>query len=262
MATNSSFVTIGDAEIEVRRRGAGPKLLLLPGEDMLETQGPFLDGLARDFEVIIPSPPGFGRSSLPDWMTTIDDIAYVYLSLLERLEIEKAAVIGCSLGGWLAAEMATKDDRRLASLILIDPYGVKLGSATDRDIVDIWQLSPAKVAALKWLDAQKGERDTAKLDDAELAIVARNQESFARFSWEPYMHNPKLRHRLDRVAVPTLFLWGDKDGIVSTDYGKGYSRLIPQAKLQIVPKAGHYPHLENPDAVLPLVREFLRGNAR
>ena len=152
MSGETSLVTIGDAEIEIERRGKGKPLLLLSSEDMLEGDAPFVDALARAFEVIIPSPPGFGASSRPDWITAPDDIAYLYLSLLDRLALEEVAVIGCSLGGWIAAELATKNDTRLSRLVLVDPYGIKPGGPSERDITDIWQLSPQRVAALKWRD--------------------------------------------------------------------------------------------------------------
>jgi pimeloyl-ACP methyl ester carboxylesterase len=262
MSGATSFMAIGDAEIEIERRGAGKPLLLLPGEEMLERDAPFVDELARAFEVVIASPPGFGGSSRPDWITSPDDIAYLYLSLLERLALKDVAVIGCSLGGWIAAELATKDDSRLSRLILVDPYGIKLGGAADRDITDIWQLSPQKVAALKWHDPEKAGRGEGAMSDAQLGLAARNLESFAAMCWEPYMHNPKLKHRLGRIGVPTLLVWGAKDGVVTPDYGKGYRALIPGAALTIIPDAGHYPQLERPEAFLRAIGDFLDAPAR
>ncbi len=257
MSGKTGFVTIGDAEIEVERRGTGKPLLLLASEEMLERGAPFVDELAARFDVIMPSPPGFGASSRPEWITAPDDIAYLYLSLIEKLELDDVAVIGCSLGGWIAAELATKDDGRLSRLVLVDPYGVKLGGAADRDITDIWQLSPQAVVQLKWHDPEKAKCDTAAMTDAQLAMAARNLESFARFCWEPYMHNPKLRHRLGRIGVPTLMVWGENDGIVAPDYGRGYGALIQGAALTIIPESGHYPHLERPEAFLQAIGDFL-----
>ncbi|MGH7035520.1 MAG: alpha/beta fold hydrolase [Stellaceae bacterium] len=257
MPGETGFVTIGDAEIEIERRGRGKPLLLLSSEDMLEGDAPFVDALACAFEVIIPSPPGFGASSRPDWITAPDDIAYLYLSLLDRLALEEVAVIGCSLGGWIAAELATKNDTRLSRLVLVDSYGIKPGGPSERDIADIWQLSPQRVAALKWRDPGKAALDTAGKSDAALARKARNLESFARFCWEPYMHNPKLKHRLGRIGVPTLVVWGEADGIVAPAYGEAYRALIPGATLRVIPGAGHYPHLERPDAFLDAMAVFL-----
>ena len=257
MPGTTGFVTIGDAEIEVKRRGRGKPLMLLPGEEMLEGDGPFIEALARRFEVVIPSPPGFGASSRPDWITTPDDIAYLYLSLIETLALADIVMIGCSLGGWIAAELATKDDSRLSRLVLVDPYGIKPGGPGERDIADIWQLSPQQTAALRWRDPAKAKRDSAAMSDEALARQFRNLESFARFCWEPYMHNPKLKHRLGRIGVPTLLVWGEADGIVAPAYGEAYRALIPGAALRVIPEAGHYPHLENPDAFLDTIAAFL-----
>jgi pimeloyl-ACP methyl ester carboxylesterase len=255
--SSKKFVTLGDCKIEVERRGKGKPLLLLYGEEGLEPEAPFIDELVRKYEVIIPSPPGFGKSNRPDWITNMDDIAYVYLDLLEKLDLKKVTVVGCSLGGWIALEMATKDDSRFAKLLLVDPYGVKLGGPYDRDIQDIWCTHPQALAKMKWHDTAKGKRDFPAMPEDKLAIIARNSESFARFCWEPYMHNVKLKHRLHRVQVPTMFVWGKEDGIVKPTYGKTYSKLIKGAKFVAVPKAGHYPHLEQPEAFLKAVKGFI-----
>jgi pimeloyl-ACP methyl ester carboxylesterase len=254
---NSSLLRVSGVEVEVERRGRGRPLLVLYGEDALELDASVTAELARDHELIIPSPPGFGRSERPDWIESPDDISYIYLDLMERLNIEKMPAIGFSFGGWLALEMATKDDGLFSKLVLVDPYGVKIGGPMDRDIEDVWNIHPEKVAALKWFDADKGKRDFTAMPESELTVIARNNESFARFCWDPYLHNPKLARRLHRVRLPTLFVWGENDGIVTPDYGKAYSRMIPGAEISAIAKAGHYPHLEQPDAFMRLVGGFL-----
>jgi pimeloyl-ACP methyl ester carboxylesterase len=254
---SDELVTVGGVEIEVVRRGSGKPLLLLPGEDMLEADSAFATGLARNFEVILVSPLGFGRSSRPDWLTQPADQAYLLLSLLKKLGLTRVPTIGCSLGGWIAAEMAVMDDDCFSRLVLIDPYGVKLGGPTEPDFADIYQLGPAKSAALKFRAPETMKRDFSKLSDDELGRIARNLESFARFGWEPYLHNPKLKHLLYRVTAPTLILWGEQDGIASADYARGFAKLIPDARVATIADAAHYPHIEQPDAALRHVTEFL-----
>jgi len=258
---SDELVTVGGAEIEVMRCGNGKPLLLFPGEDMLEAHSPFVAGLAQRFEVILASPPGFGRSSRPDWLTQPADQAYLLLSLLKKLGLSRVPAIGCSLGGWIAAEMAVMDDDCFSHLVLIDPYGVKLGGPTERDFADIYQLGPAKSAALKFREPEAMKRDLSKLGDDELGRIARDRESFARFAWEPYLHNPKLKHLLYRVTAPTLILWGEQDGIASTDYARGFAKLSPQARVATIADAAHYPHIEQPDAVLRQIGDFLGANA-
>jgi pimeloyl-ACP methyl ester carboxylesterase len=246
-----------DLKLEIERRGRGPPLLLLPGEEALERDAPFLDELARSYEVIIPSPPGFGHSTRPDWITAPDDIAYMMLDIVDDLGLKNIPVVGFSFGGWIAAEMATKDDGFIAKLVLVGAYGVKTGKPTDREIADVWLIGPDEVAALKWHDAGKGKRDFPSMPEDELTIVARNNESFARFGWEPYLHNPKLRRRLHRIKAPTLLLWGANDGIVTPAYAEKYRSLIPGAKLSLIPQAGHLPHIEQPQAFVAELKKFL-----
>ena len=258
---STSLVRVNGVALEVERRGRGQPLLVLHGEDALELEAPVLAELARHYELIIPSPPGFGASERPDWISSPDDIGYLYLDLVEALSVDlgfdRIPVIGFSLGGWIALEMAVKDDGFFSKLVLVDPYGVKIGGPTDRDIADIWCLHPNKVAELKWFDPDKGKRDFMAMPQSELAIIARNSETLARICWDPYMHNPKLKRLLHRVRVPTLFVWGENDGIVTPDYGRAYSSMIPGAKFSIVRSAGHYPHLERPAEFMALVRGFL-----
>jgi pimeloyl-ACP methyl ester carboxylesterase len=246
-----------ELKLEIERQGKGPPLLMLCGEEALEREAPFLDELTSRYEVIIPSPPGFGRSTRPDWITHPDDIAYMVLDVVDDLGLKNVPVIGFSFGGWIAAEMATKDDSFISKLVLVDPYGIKTGKPTDREIADIWLLPPDEVMARKWHAPAKGKRDFPSMPEDTLAIVARNNESFARFGWEPYLHNPKLKHRLHRIKVPTLLVWGANDGIVTPQYGEAFRKLIPGAKLAVVPQAGHLPHIEQPQAFLAELKKFL-----
>jgi pimeloyl-ACP methyl ester carboxylesterase len=254
---SSSFVDVSGLPLELNRCGQGEALLMLCSEEQLEFDAPIIETLAKQFELIIPSPPGFGRSERPDWVSSPDDIAYVYLDLVETLGLEDVVVLGCSLGGWIAAEMATKDDSFISKLVLVSPYGVKFGGPTDRDIADIWILSPDEVQRRKWFDPMKGTRDFKSMPEDALAIIARNNESFARFCWEPYMHNPKLQHRLHRVKVPTLLISGGNDGITSPQYGGKYANLIAGAERAVIPEAGHFPHLEQPAKFMECLRAFL-----
>ena len=135
---NAKMMRAGGVEIEVDIRGAGKPLLFLSSEEQLENGSALADDLAKRYQVILPSAPGFGRSPRPDWMTNPDDIAYVYLDLLEKLGLKDVIVVGFSLGGWIAAEMATKDTRRISKLVMVDAYGVKIGGPFDRDIADYW----------------------------------------------------------------------------------------------------------------------------
>src|SRR6476661_1076927 len=130
-------ITVAGVSLELEERGDGlPLLFLHPGEG-LEPRREWLDLLARRFRVIAPHHPGWGNSSLPDWLSTVDDLAYLYLDLASTLGLEDAVLVGACFGGWIAAEMAVRDTRRFAKLVLVDPLGIKVGGVTDRDIADM-----------------------------------------------------------------------------------------------------------------------------
>jgi pimeloyl-ACP methyl ester carboxylesterase len=207
--------------------------------------------------VLAPSHPGFGKSALPDWLDSIDDIAHVYLELMDRLNLARVDLVGFSIGGWIAAEMASKVPERIKRLILIGPVGVKTGSADTLDVPDIFALPRETLTRLRFHDPAKNPVDLAKLLDAELMIVARNNETLALLTWEPYMHNPKLKHRLHRVTMPTLFVRGASDGIVSADYLARYAALVPQARVETIGEAGHWPHVEQTAVTAGKVLQFL-----
>ena len=111
---------------------------------------------------------------------------------------------------------------------------------------------------LQYRDPDRAAIDPSKLSDDQLTTIARNREALALYAWEPYFHNPKLRQRLHRIGIPTLLLWGVDDRFVSAaDYGAAYRDAIPGARLETIEGAGHFPHLEQPDALAEKIRAFL-----
>jgi pimeloyl-ACP methyl ester carboxylesterase len=252
------WLTVHGVQLEVVERGQGRPILLLHGEDGLDPKAPFLDLLAAHGRVIAPSHPGFGHSLEGDTIDTIDDLSYLYLDLLAAQDLRQVIVIGCSLGGWIAAEMAVKCTDRLAKLILIAPLGIKVGDRETRDIPDIFALPADEVARLHYHAPSQATVDYTTLSDDELTVIARNREATALYVWEPYFHNPKLRQRLRRINIPTLLLWGASDRFVSPGYyGAAYREAIPGARLEIIGQAGHFPHIEQPETFVEHVRTFL-----
>jgi pimeloyl-ACP methyl ester carboxylesterase len=167
-------------------------------------------------------------------------------------------LIGFSLGGWVMAEMAVKSTERLAGLILVAPLGIKVGDRETRDIPDIFALAADEVARLQYHDPGRAVVDYTALSDDALTVIARNREATALYGWEPYFHNPKLRQRLHRINVPTLLLWGASDRFVTPGYyGAAYRDAVPGARLQVIERAGHFPHLEQSEALVGRVRKFL-----
>jgi pimeloyl-ACP methyl ester carboxylesterase len=165
-------------------------------------------------------------------------------------------VIGFSMGGWLAAEIAVKSTARIARLILVDAVGIKISDRNTRDIADIFATGATEMNRLAYYDPSSAP-DIAALPDDALEIVARNREASALYLWEPYAHNPKLTRRLHRINVPALLLWGESDGIVTPAYGRAFAERIPGARFEVIPKAGHVPQLEQPEAFVKHVADFI-----
>jgi pimeloyl-ACP methyl ester carboxylesterase len=258
-AKPSSMVSIAGVELELFERGRGAPILCLHGGAGIALDLAFIDLLARERRIIAPSHPGFGKSSLPDWLDSVDDIAHIYLELMDRLGLTRTDVVGLSIGGWIAADLATKVPERLQRLVLIGPVGVKTGPCDKLDIPDVFAMPQDKLDRLRFHDPAKNALDLASMPEEELHIVARNRETLALLTWEPYMHDPKLKHRLHRVNVPTLLLRGVSDGIVSAEYLERYAALIPQARTETIAEAGHLPQVEQPAATAAKVLRFLQA---
>jgi pimeloyl-ACP methyl ester carboxylesterase len=254
---NTTTIEIAGIELELFDSGDGPALIFLHGGQGFDASQPFVTPFAAHRRLIAPSHPGFGRSSLPDWLDSVDDIAHVYLELLDRLDLDSVDMVGCSIGGWIAAEMASKTPERIRRLVMIGPVGVKVGAVDKLDIPDIFGMPQDEAGKLLFHDPARMTPDPAKMTDDELATMLRNRETLALLTWEPWMHNPKLKHRLHRIAAPALLVRGASDGLVSAEYLQAYARLLPNAHTLTIPAAGHAPHLEAPQALASAVLEFL-----
>ena len=235
------IIAIAGVELELFEAGNGPPILFLHGAQGFAPEHPYVGPLSARHRLIAPSHPGFGNSSLPEWIDAVDDIAYIHLELLERLGLDQVDVIGCSIGGWVAAELATKMPKAVRRLVLVGPVGVKTGPVDRLDIPDIFAQPQSALEKLLFHDPDRMRMDPARLTDEQLAIMVRNRETLALLAWEPYMHNPKLPHRLHRVTAPTLFLRGESDGLVSAEYLAAYARLLPNARTATIAAAGHAP---------------------
>jgi pimeloyl-ACP methyl ester carboxylesterase len=255
-------IEIGEVSLESFAAGEGPPLLFLHGGDFVAQNRAFLDLLARQWRVVAPRHPGFGRSARPDGFRTIHDLAYLYLDWLDREAGADTVVVGSSFGGWVALEMAIRSTARIGRLVLIDALGVKFGGREDRDIADIYALPDDELRRRTFFDPQSAMPDYAGLGDDELTAIANDRAATALYGWRPYMHDPALKQWLHRVRVPALVVWGENDGIVTADYGEKLCRRLPDAKFAPIARAGHYPQIERPDEVAALIDDFARMEAR
>jgi pimeloyl-ACP methyl ester carboxylesterase len=250
-------VTIAGVELELHEGGEGAPLLFIHSGQGFAPNHPYVPLLAAKRRLIAPSHPGFGRSSLPDWLDSVDDIAHLYLELMDKRGLDRVDMVGASIGGWIAAEIATKVPERLRKVVLVGPAGVKVGPPDRLDIPDMFAMSQESLSRLLFHDPAKAQVNYPQMSEEDVSIMVRNRETLALLTWEPYMHNPKLKHRLHRVTVPTLFVRGASDGLISAEYMDQYARLLPNAKTATIPNAGHAPQIEQPEAFARTVLEFL-----
>lgn len=256
-------IAVAGLDLQVFEGGSGERLLLLHDYEYVNRWYSFLQALAdQGFAVQAPSHPGFGASPLPTGFDSVDDFAYLYLDLLRQSG--PATLVGLGLGGWIAAEIAIRCTHQVQALVLVDALGIKVSDRTTRDIVDTFVLGDDQILEQTWHDPAAG-RERMSLPaigthtEEALVEMLRNRETAALVGWKPFMHNPKLRGRLARIDVPTLVLWGESDRLVQPDYGRAYAAAIPGAEFATLADAGHYPYLEQPEAFVQSVAQFVRA---
>jgi pimeloyl-ACP methyl ester carboxylesterase len=253
---------VNGSRLELIDRGRGRPILFLHPHIGLDGTAPLFDRLAAAGRLIAPSHPGFGHSDRPPDITTVDDLSYFYLDLMDALDLTDTTVVGASFGGWIAAAIAVKSTARIARLVLADPVGIKVGGRETRDIADIFAMVENDFTAHAFADPAAGTRDYRAMTDDEVTVAARNRETTAFYAWSPYMHDPKLKARLHRIRIPALVLWGAADRLVSESYGRAFAAAVPGATFEPVPGAGHFPYIEQPKLVAERVLAFVERERR
>ena len=251
-------LSIRGTSVHMLSDGAGPPLLFLHGAGGGGRWLEFQERLAKTFTVLSPSHPGHGGSPAAEWIEHISDLAFHYMDLLDDQRLPRVHVVGASFGGWIAAELATMASHRIASLVLIDPVGIKVdgwiypflfGMDIPEVVATVFH-NPMAALALAPPD-QSPET---------LALQYRQGTALARVAWNPYLYDPLLRRRLGRIAAPTLLCWGANDRLAPlSPCGDTWAKEIPGARLRVFAESGHVPHLEEPEAVAQAVMEFCRS---
>lgn len=230
-----------------------PPLLFLHGAGGAESALPFLAGLAADRRVLAPDLPGFGRSPLPPWLDNVHDAAYACLDFIEALGLRGVHLVGTSLGGWIALEIAVRDASRLASLTLVGASGIRPG---DIPTGDLFMWSPEERVRQLVADPALAERILARPQTPEQAEVAlRNHFTTARLAWEPRFFDPHLEKWLHRVRLPTHVIWGAQDRLFPPEYGRRLAALLPEARFSVIPDCGHLPQVERPAELAALLSQ-------
>jgi pimeloyl-ACP methyl ester carboxylesterase len=249
------FETVAGCRTRIMRHGEGEPLLYLHGARGASAWLPFMRRLSAQFDVIVPEHPGFGGSDTPGWLDNVGDLAYFYLDLIEALNLRRLHLAGVSLGGWIAAELAVRDDGALATLTLIAPAGLDL---KDTPKGDIFAWSREELTRNLFHDPAFAQAALAIPPGAtEQRLEAKNRQATERLAAHPPLFNPDLHKWLHRIAVPTLLVWGDDDRVIPAAYGEAFRALIPGARLSVIEHCGHAPQIEKAEELARLLAAFI-----
>ena len=260
MSGQEHFETVAGCKIRMVRGGKGPPLLHLHGARGGGMWLPFMERLSAHFDVIAPEHPGFGGSDTPPWLDNVGDLAYFYLDFIEQLGLKDLTLVGGSLGGWTAAEIAVRNCSSLRSLILSCPAGIHVKGVSKGDIF-LWSnevMVRNMFVDQKFADVMLAPEPT----EEQQMTLAKNKLTTARLGWQPRLYNPHLYKWLHRISVPTLLLWGDSDKVIPPAYGPAFKELIPNSKLVVFENCGHVPHVEKLDEWTDQVLAFAKEAAR
>jgi len=239
--------------VRLDERGSGPPMLVLHGGGGPQSVAGFTEALSLHAHVLSPIHPGFAGEPRPEWFDSIDDLALTYLDLLERLNLHEVMVIGFSIGGWIASELAVRDTTRLSSIVLVDAVGIQVEG---HEIADVFSLAPDELSALSYHNPAAFRIDPATLSPEQVAAIAATFQTLAVYGREQGMADRKLRRRLARVTIPALVVWGESDRVVDPDYGRAYAQALGNARFTLIPEAGHLPQIEQPVRLLNVILEF------
>ena len=259
MASRSVSVRNGQFAADVLEAGSGAPLVYLHGIAGLRDDDPFVAALAKaGHRVIAPRHPGFGGSTGDDEIVDQSDLLYYYLDLLDALDLRGVPLVGHSLGGMFAAELAALQPERYTKVALIAPFGLW---DPENPVLDYFVASPAEQAAALFNDPQS---DAAKSvlpepqnegDIAALLERVKAQRVAAKYLWP--IPNRGLAKRLHRLRIPVQIIWGEGDGIIPPSYASSFQQRLPQATVTTVPNAAHMVTVEQPEQVVKAIEDFL-----
>jgi pimeloyl-ACP methyl ester carboxylesterase len=250
---------VGDVELAVIKGGQGRPLLVLHEEMGHPGWLKWHSALARDRTLLIPQHPGFGATPMVEWLSNMRDLACFYARYLHEQKLAPIDVIGFSLGGWLAAEMAVNNSALFRRMILVAPMGIRPPTG---QIMDMFTVSGIRYVRSSVLDS-KSTPEFSQLYGGDGAVG--QFEAFdevramsARLAWQPYMHNPSLPHLLEDVSnLPSLLIWGKDDAVVPISAGEVYTKRLRESRLAALDRCGHRPEIEQTQSFVREVTSFL-----
>ena len=258
MEPKNVAVANGRFNVEVLEDGSGEDLLYLHAANGL-TWDPFLEDLAKRYHVIAPKLPGTGSSTGQEHLMDHHDVFYFLWDLLDELSVDQVNVVGHSMGGWFAAELAAMQPGRVRKLVLISPMGLWNDGYP---VADPFAMLPDEIIDATFHDtehpAAKAMQEKPE-DEAEVVVwtveQAKNLSTAARFIWP--IPDKGLSKRIHRISSPTLLLWGKSDGMTPVRYAEDFNKAIANSEIAILEASGHIPQAEEPEATLAKITAFL-----
>lgn len=235
-----------------------PPLLYLHGVYLGNLWLDYHTTLARDFHIYVPDAPGFGLTARPDWMRDMSDYVLFLRDLLNSLGLEKTCVVGHSLGGWMAAELAVWYPERVSKLVLSNAAGIRVKGSP---IPDLFAMYPEELLATCFEDLSAAlPLIPPEINEAYLMEQYRQSMTLATLAWNP-SYDPKLERRLSLITSPTLVLWGANDRLIPPVYGEVFQQRIRNARLVKLEGTGHMPMFEQCATWSETIRSFLTEEA-
>lgn len=257
----------GRPQIEVLEAGDGEPLLFLHGAGGIAAWEGVLPLLSEKFHVHAPLLPGFGRSDGLDYLEDQFDLFFHGFDVIEALGLERPYVVGESMGGWMAAEMAALRPKEIGRLALAAPVGLWRDEAP---VVDLFGLTVAELVPYLFHDqscfaAQRllavtqlfGDRDDRTEEQVEMLLaISRGFRTAAKFLFP--IPERGLERRLSRITAPTLIVWGEQDRFVSPNYAEIFAEKINGSAVVKISNAGHLIGLESPEPYATALIEWAR----
>jgi pimeloyl-ACP methyl ester carboxylesterase len=246
------------AAMKINERGEGRNVLVLHGGGGPFTMTTLVQHLSEKAHVIAPTYPGWDGTPRPESLDDVAKLADECSKYLDERDLKDVTVVGSSIGGWVAAELALRDEaQRLSGVVIINGLGVDIPG---QPITNVTGFTPPELAKVAYYDPAKFLASLPPPSPERLAVIKANQAATALFAGKTYGYDPTLLGRLKGIHAPTLVVWGDSDKIVTVDYGRAYAGAIPRASFEVIHDAGHLPWLEQPVQTFAALDSFVARN--